>query len=95
MASLRVYEDICSLKEVLMEEIQEEIPDLILISVDVSTDHGLSQMWRRTSTLIALAMGLDEKDILDFMYRWCTVENAKGRHAVFRSIICADHYGDV
>jgi hypothetical protein len=88
VASSRTYED--RFIEVLAE-IQEERPDLIPQSVDV-TDHGLSRSWRRTSTAIALARGVDGSDI-DFMNRWRTAKNAKGRRAVFRTM--RDHYGDV
>jgi hypothetical protein len=76
--------------EVLLE-IQEERPDLIPESVDIS-DHGLSCSWRISSTSAAVALGLEDSDI-DFMNRWCTVENARGRRPVFRAM--RDHYADV
>jgi hypothetical protein len=41
---------------------------------------------------VALARGVDAKDI-DFMNRWRTVENARGRRPVFQAM--RDHYGDV
>ena len=88
LATSRVYEDMFI--EVL-SEIQEERPDLIPATVEV-TDHGLSRSWRRTSTSIALAQGVSATAV-DFMNRWRTVENAKGRRAVFRSM--RDHYSDV
>jgi hypothetical protein len=84
----RDYEDLFI--QVLLE-IQEERPDLIPATIDV-TDHGLSRSWRRSSTSAALARGVDAKDI-DFMNRWRTVENARGRRAVFQAM--RDHYGDV
>lgn len=84
----RIYEDL--FLEILAE-IQEERPDLIPESVDV-TDHGLSRSWRRSSTSAACAVGLDEKDV-DFINRWRTVENARGRRPVFRAM--RDHYADV
>jgi hypothetical protein len=59
----------------VLSEIQEERPDLIPATIDV-TDHGLSRSWRRSSTSAALARGVDAKDI-DFMNRWRTVENAR------------------
>lgn len=88
VAYSRDYEDLFI--EVL-SEIQEERPDPIPATIDV-TDHGLSRSWRRSSTLAALARGVDAKDI-DFMNRWHTVENARGRRAVFQAM--RDHYGDV
>ena len=88
LATSRVYEDMFI--EVL-SEIQEERPDLIPASVEI-TDHGLSRSWRRTSTSIALAHGVSATAV-DFMNRWRTVENAKGRRAVFRSM--REHYSDV
>ena len=75
----------------VLSEIQEERPDLIPATVEV-TDHGLSRSWRRTSTSIALAQGVSATAV-DFMNRWHTVENAKGRRAVFRSM--RDHYSNV
>jgi hypothetical protein len=84
----RDYEDLFI--EVL-SEIQEERPDLIPATIDV-TDHGLSRSWWRSSTSAALARGVDAKDI-DFMNRWHTVESARGRRAVFQAM--RDHYGDV
>jgi hypothetical protein len=88
LATSRAYEDLFI--EVL-SEIQEERPDLIPATVEV-TDHGLSRSWRRTSTSIALAQGVGSTAV-DFMNRWRTVENARGRRAVFKSM--RDHYGDV
>ena len=75
----------------VLAEIQEERPDLISPTVDVN-DYGLSRTWRRTSTSVALARGVDAQDI-DFMNRWRTVENARGRRPVFQAM--RDHYGDV
>jgi hypothetical protein len=77
----RTYEEL--FLEVLLE-IQEERPDLIPESVDIS-DHGLSRSWRRSSTSAAVALGLEDSDI-DFMNRWRTVESARGRRPVFRAM---------
>ena len=74
-----------------LSKFQEERPDLIPATVEV-TDHGLSCSWRRTSTSIALAQGVSATAV-DFMNRWLTAENAKGRRAVFWSM--RDHYSDV
>jgi hypothetical protein len=78
MASSRIHQDVFI--EVLTKEIQEERQDLIPISVVDVSDQGLSCYWRRTSTSIALARGVDEKDI-DFMNRWHTAQNAKAGKA--------------
>lgn len=74
----------------MLSEIQEERPDLIPVLVDIM-DHGLSRTWQRTSTLIALAKGVNTKDI-NFMNRWHSLKML-GEGAVFQAM--RDHYGDV
>jgi hypothetical protein len=58
VAYSRNYEDLFI--EVLAE-IQEERPELIPPTVDV-TNHGLSRTWRQTSTSVALARGVEAQD---------------------------------
>jgi hypothetical protein len=55
LVSSRIYEDMFI---EVMAEIQEERPDLVPVTVQV-TDHGLSCSWRRMAMSVALAQEVD------------------------------------
>jgi hypothetical protein len=74
-----------------LEIIQRESPHIIVASVDVFEDYGVSRSFRRGSDTHAINQGVKMDDI-ERNNRWRTVEQAQGKAAKLRMI---HHYADV
>lgn len=75
----------------LLEEVQEERPDLYDDNIDVRDRYSLNRSLRRGSDTEAYRLKIDNKAI-NLMHRWSTIEKAKGAQPR-RSM--QDHYAEV
>jgi hypothetical protein len=75
----------------LLQEIQDQRPDLIGPKVDIEGDYGFFRSFRRGATTRAREMGVTETDI-DLINRWRKVERAEGMEP---NMPVRDHYTEV
>ena len=74
-----------------LERIQNEQPDVLDPSIDVTEEFGLSRSFRRGSDSRAISEDLPET-VINLNNRWRKVEAAKGKSARFAMI---EHYADI
>lgn len=70
---------------------QENYPGVIEASVNVREEYGISRSFRRGATTEAKNRGVNRED-LELMNRWRSVENARGCKPRMRM---HDHYSDI
>lgn len=76
---------------IVLEELQEDRPELFGGPVDIRDTYSLMRSLRRGSDTEAVRLKIDNKAI-DLMHRWSTVESARGKQA---SMPMRDHYAQV